>query len=491
MIKLVDVAFVILVFFILNILVIVKFQKRQDSFEEYSVGSRSFGWLLYSFSFLGYWYTGTLYLSGFSLSASRGVFAQYLTVYSVASLAVLYFMAKPVWVWGKKYNLVTQADFIGLRYGSKLFKTIFSVITFSFWFPWIIIEIKTVGHIASLATYSRLDANAGMIIVCLFVIVYTFYGGVRASANASIIQATAFIGLDVILSGALIWKLFGGAAEIFPLVEAAKPSLLVLDAGEGGGYWASILLTGTLGAFAYPDMFKQLYTADSPRTIRKIVFLVPVVSLLGTLSLLLGLGGSLMPGFPVQDEYSLFWFADIYGGPILLSLYAIIPLSASMSTFSAVINTSAVMVCKDFIGTVKKGLSSRDMLRYAKGLTIIIGILSLYIATIRVDNLMNIALIMFDLIVQAIIPLFVGLYWKKSNLPGAFGGMAAGIAIALIGNFYPQTFLWAEGWSPGMVGLAVNLAIHVICGLAFGRQSHVDELFDAVNEYGDPRFRIG
>jgi hypothetical protein len=29
-----------------------------------------------------------------------------------------------------------------------------------------------------------------------------------------------------------------------------------------------------------------------------------------------------------------------------------------------------------------------------------------------------------------------------------------------------------------MVGLMVNLAIHIACGIVWGKQRHVDELFD-------------
>ncbi|MBR0597305.1 sodium:solute symporter family protein [Sinanaerobacter chloroacetimidivorans] len=490
MIKPAGVALIILLFFAFNIFFIIKFHRKQDSFEEYSVGNRSFGWLLYSFSFLGYWYAGALYISGFSLSANKGILSQYLTVYAVASLVILYFMAKPVWVWGKNYNLVTQADFIGLRYGNKLFKTIFSFLTLIFWFPWIIIEMKTIGYIVALTTYSYINSNAGMIIVCLFVIVYTFYGGVRASAIGSMIQSFAFIGLGSLVTGYLIWKIFGGLYTIFPMVESAKPYLLTLDWRDNGHHWASIIITGTLGGFAFPDMFKQLYTADSPRTIKKIVFIAPVVAIMIRFSLFtLGLGCFLISGFPLKSNFSLFWLADSFGGPILLGLFAVISLSASMSTFSAIISTSAIMVCKDWLGAAFRGLSPQSMLKLAKGLTIVIGIISLYIATIQIDNLLNIAVIMFDLIVQAIIPLFIGQYWRKSNLYGAFGGMTVGIVITLMGNFYPQAFQWTGGWSPGIIGLVVNLFIHIACGFVFGKQKHVDEMFDTVKFYKDPHLR--
>ena len=72
---------------------------------------------------------------------------------------------------------------------------------------------------------------------------------------------------------------------------------------------------------------------------------------------------------------------------------------------------------------------------------------------------------------------------------GAFGGMTVGIVITLTGNFYPQAFQWTGGWSPGIIGLIVNLLIHIACGFIFGKQKHVDEMFDLVKRYKDPHLR--
>ena len=469
----------ILVFLVINMAVIVRFHKHPDSFEAYSVGNRSFGFGLYSLTYVGYWYVGTGYIGWFSTSAQIGVFAQYLLIYSVASLVIFYFMAKPVWLWGKIFQLETQADIIELRYKNILFKRFFSILTFFFWFPWIILEMKTVGYTISVATGDAIDFNLGMVIVCLYVIIYTFYGGARGSAIGSTVQVICFAGLGAVIIGFLIWKAYGGIADLFETVNEQKPELLVLQKGYDGLYWASVVITSTLGAFCLPGVFRLFYLAESYRTIRKTACLVPFIVVPNfLLLLLLALGGKTLPGFPDIPEQSFFWIAKTFGGNLVLGLAAVVALAASMSTVSAVINSSAVIISKDWIGGIFKKASREEMLRYAKGATIAAGILSLYIASIDIPNLLSIALLMYDFIVQAIVPLFIGLYWKKSNIAGAGAGMVAGILIAVLGNIFPETVAWAGGWSPGMVGLMVNLAIHIACGIVWGKQRHVDELFD-------------
>ena len=99
---------VLLVFIAVNIAVIVLFHKRQETLEEYSVGSRSFGWILVSFAFMGGFYGGSIYTDWFSESARIGIFAQYTLIYYAGSHLILLFMIKPVWTWGKVYGLQTQ-----------------------------------------------------------------------------------------------------------------------------------------------------------------------------------------------------------------------------------------------------------------------------------------------------------------------------------------------------------------------------------------------
>jgi solute:Na+ symporter, SSS family len=467
-----------IVFLVINMIIIFRLHKHPDSFEAYSVGNRSFGFILYTFTYAGYWYVGSVYISWFSTAARVGVFAQYLLIYSIASLVIFYFMAKPVWTWGKIYQLETQADIIELRYKNTLFKHAFSIMTFFFWFPWIILEMKTIGYTISVTTGNVIDYNLGMVIVCLYVIIYTFYGGARGSSIGSAVQAICFAGIGIIIIGFLIWRTYGSIFSLFDIVEKQNPELLVLQEGYKGLYWSSVVITSTLGAFCLPGVFRLFYLAESYRTIRKTACFAPIIVIPNfLLLLLLALGGTTLPGFPDISEVSLFWIAKTYGGNLILGLVAVVALAASMSTVSAVINSSAVIISKDWIGGIFGRSSREEMLKYAKGATIAAGILSLYIASIDIPNLLFIALLMYDFIVQAFVPLFVGLYWKKSNLIGASAGMIAGIIIAMLGNIVPASILWAGGWSAGMIGLMVNLMIHIFCGLVWGKQEHVEDLF--------------
>ncbi|MDR0519259.1 MAG: hypothetical protein LBG82_04320 [Clostridiales Family XIII bacterium] len=196
----------IVAFFAVNAIIIKLLGKKQDSLEEYGVGGRSFGWLLNAFAYIGGWYTGTTYTGWFSNSSTIGVFAQYVLIYSITSLFIMFFMARPVWVLGKVYGLETQGDLIELRYGSRVFKFVFAVLTFLFWSPWLILEIKSIGYVVQAATYQSIGFNIGLIVVSVFVIGYCFLGGSRASAVGGLVQGITFTIVGVIAVYWLIVK---------------------------------------------------------------------------------------------------------------------------------------------------------------------------------------------------------------------------------------------------------------------------------------------
>lgn len=456
----------ILAYFVINAIIIKVMGRKQENLEDYAVGNRSFGWLLNSFSYIGGWYCGTTYTGWFSNAATIGVFAQYVIIYSITSLVIMFLMAKPVWRLGKIYGLETQGDLIELRYGSKKFKWIFSLLTMLFWAPWLIIEIKTIGYVVQAATYYSIGFNIGMIFVSLFVIAYSFLGGARASAVGGLVQGITFTIVGVIAIYWLLVQAYGGIGEEFNLVETVKPELLTLQEGLNGKYWFGMLLTCTLAGYILPGIFVSIYRADSSRAVKKSVLIAPTAGILiGASILVCGLGAATFPDFPEDPQAGAFWLGGEFGGPVMVGLIGILALAASMSTISAVINCMSVLISKDLIQTVNPKIGRDKLFKYARIFTIAAGIIAIIIAMCDIPNLMFIALMMYDCSIQAFPAIFIGLWWKRANLPGVFIGFCIGSFFSIMGNLAPATIAWAGGWSGGMIGFFFNMIAVVICGL--------------------------
>jgi len=476
---------ILIAFYLLNLAAIRIGHKPQDSVSEYSVGGRSMGWLLVCFSYMGGWYVGATYTGWFAFSADLGLFAQYLIVYSTAGLVIMFAMAKPVWTWGKEFNLETQADVIKLRYGSNNFATVYAVIIGLIGATWLVVEMVTLGLIVSAATNDVVSFDMGVMVLGGAVILYSLIGGARASSVAALVQGLTFTVVGTATFYYLIVKAYGGPIPLMELVEKNQPDLLILNPDKGlNMMWVSAILTGTFGAFCWPNIFSRMFMTSSPRETKKAVLVAPIAALaIAIVILWLALGGRMIPGFPEDAQTGIFWMANEFGGPIALGLVAVFASSAAVSTISSSCNGIAVLFAKNFFGNVMT--SEQSVLTTAKATTLVLGVVAIGIATIDLPQLITIALAMYDCIVQAIVPLLFGMYWKKGNLIGAALGLLVGSVIAIGSLLFPGLISWTGGISGGLVGLAANAIVYVICGFVFGKQSGTDEIFDVLKQYDD------
>lgn len=476
-------------FLVGNAIVIRKFHISQDSVEQYAVGGRNLGWILVCFSYVGAWYVGAIYTGWFANAADIGIFALYLGIYSIGGMITMYFMATNVWIWGKVYSLASITDFIRLRYQSKVFTKFFSVVVVCVNFFWLVVEMITIGYCFQIATNSVVDFRIGTVIASAFVIAYSYLGGARATAIGNLVQGVTFAVVGTIVFFIIIWKTYGGLVPLFEMVEANLPEHLTLKGNEG--LWMSSILTGILGAYCWPQIFNRMFMSKGPSDSKKAVFVAPFLVVLVTCGILWsGLGGNLLPGFPEDHQQGLFWMANMYVGPVVLAFVAIFAISACMSTISAVSHSAGVMLGTEF--ATKKSHSPIRKMKNQQVATLVVGVVAIIIATLNFPNLNNVALAMYEFIIQAFIPLFMGIIWKRGNIFGAFAGMVAGVIVALIGFFVgADAFTWAGGFSAGCVGLFVNFIVYIVCAYVKGEPAHVKGMWDSLSVYDEDGEYVG
>lgn len=479
---------IILAFFVLNAAIIKKFHTFQGDAEQYSVGNRNLGWVLVCFAFLGAWYVGALYIGWVATSADLGLFAQYLGIYSIGGLIVMYVIATNVWIWGKVYGLESITDFIKLRYKSNLFGRFFAIVVVLVNFFWVVLEMVTIGYCFQVATNSIISFKVGLILASAFVVFYSHRGGAKATAIGSVVQGLTFGIIGTITFYILIRLTYGGIIPLFDMLEANKPELLSLSSYRG--LWMSSIITGVLGAYCWPQIFNRLYMTKGPRESKKAVFVVPFIVITAMLGILLpALGGTLLTGFPQDHQLGLFWIANTYGGPVCLALVAIFALAAGMSNTAAVTHACGVMI-GELITT--KNHDSDKKLKNLKNSTLVVGIVAIIVSTFNLPQLTFVALAMYEFIIQAFVPLFFGIMWKRGNIQGAFLGMTTGVLIALVGFFGgAELFTWAGGFSAGCVGLMANFIVYFTCAMIFGKQDHVDEMWLGLQLYDERGKYVG
>ena len=478
---------IIIAYFILNGVAIKLGSKKQTDLENYAVGNRSFGFALNAFSYLGAWYVGAMYVGWVANSATIGVFAQYILIYSVGAMIFMYYMARPAWIWGKEYGFETEGDYIKKRYNSNKFGFVIMLIIFVFYVPWLAVEMQAIGYIISAATYYQFGFNTIIIVSCGFVLIYTFLGGARASAVGGLVQGLTIGIIGLFFVGWLIWNAYGSIGNVYDIAEKFSPQLLEIRS-QGSTYWASIIITSTLGGFALPGIFVRLYMTDSPRTTKKAVLISPILGIImGFLVMALALPALTLDGFPEDPQQGAFWLAEKFGGPVGLGLLGILGAAASASSISVFLNVFGVMLSKDLVGTIRPHMTKESLFKVARIGTIILGVGCMIGSMFEIPNLMFIVIAIYDCCVQIFPMVFFGLYWRRANIQGAAIGFAIGSLFALSGNFFPETVAWAGGWTGGAIGLALNILAVIICGYVFKKPDYVDDMFDMLKTYKEPK----
>ena len=122
-------------FMALIVVILYATKRSSGTFTDYAVGGRSFSAWFIAMSYTNSWWPGATYTAFFGLSAGAGVLGLYALAYSLLGVTAMYLMAERAWVWGKRFDLRTQCDMLGMRFDSKAVRVIASLIGIICLFP--------------------------------------------------------------------------------------------------------------------------------------------------------------------------------------------------------------------------------------------------------------------------------------------------------------------------------------------------------------------
>ena len=457
---------------------------QEKSIEEFAVGNRNFGWIIVLFVMMGLLITASTFASWFSWGVFEGLIAQYVLVYGIIGFLFSYVFAKKIWIWGRKFQLLTQPDYIQLRYRCRPLTYIFGAAAILIEAPWVVMEFAAMGILMSALTYGAISEKLGLLIIGVLVVSYILYSGMKAIAITELIQG--IVSSVVIAFGLffVVYKLFGGFGPLYQAVASVAPENLTLsyNGTYTYQYWSSIIITGSLGIMGWASFFSRIYTSKSILDIKKVSFLSALLALVFTgVLLIISLGCVVFPDVVegAMSEMAFFVMADKAFGPLFLGFCGIVVVAAGMSMVSVIMNSHGIIISENFIKPFRKNLTSADRVTIARWSLLIYSIIAIGIALLNLPKLYSIAIIAYEGISQIVPMLIFSLYWRRSNKYGALLGFVVGLAIAIsYGIFGSGAF-----WTGGVYGLVVNVIIHFACGYIFPKDAHVDELFEIIDKY--------
>lgn len=450
---------------------------RDRNFTEYAVGGRSFGANYQAMSFLNTWYPGAMFTAFGGMAASAGVISFYVLSYSLLTVVLMYLMARPVWVWGKAFDLRTQPDLLALRFNSRHIKTIAAIIGIVSGIPWLVLGMQALGTLFQHMSLGVLTFPEAVLLGVAVIALRQFWTvrmGMRGVVISDFAQGiVAYIIGSAVLIGLIVWMIVAQGIS-FNSLDRRMFAIPSLGSKEGPLYLFSLILTGAIGGWCWPYIFVRLFTADGVNSLKKSAAIAVPLSLIFAVSLLVfGMLGSQVPGVAAHPNDVWFIVSNAAGGLWLLGLAGVIVLAASMGHTDGNIQATGAQIANDLVGNYWE-LNQRQLIVIAKLGMLGLTILSSWLACLELPALFQLAVLAYQGIIQLAVPQFLGIFWQRGNTYGAVGGMVAGFAVAVTLELaYPGYLPWAYGLTSGAVGLIVNLAIYF--GAAyFIRQTEAD-----------------
>jgi SSS family solute:Na+ symporter len=432
--------------------------------QEYIVGGRGFGTVFLWVLLAGEIYTSFTFLGAAGWTYTFGAPAFYIMAYGTCGYIFYYFIFPWMWRMGKEHDLLTLADLVRVRYGSRVLATIVAVVGVAALIPYITLQLSALQIFLQVAGGGAIDPVAGAVIAYLMIVAFVYATGLRGTAWASIIKDALVIGALIFVGIAVPMQFFGSPATLFDQLLRAHPERLTLGTPTApkGTLWyvSTVLLTG-LGFFAGPQSAGAIFSAKSENTLRRNAIFLPVYQLIMLLIFFAGFSALLVvPGLkgPAADQ-SFLVLVSRYYPPWVLGFITAAGVLCALVPSTALLLSSGSLIAKNILGDLFNiGLDERSRVLTTRLTVLAVGLLALGLWLAYRTTLVNLLLLTYNGISQFMPALFFGAYWKRASAVGIGSGVVVGVVIALV---LAVRGIAPFGLNAGFVGLAANIVTAV------------------------------
>ena len=367
-----------------------------------------------------------------------------------------YWILAPVY---RRSERTTVAEIIEDRYGTNhgLIYAFFSICFFIFSMG---AMLQGAGKVISVASNNMISSNGVVVVMTLAFLLYSYFGGMVASAHTNFIQAILIIVLSMLLIpfGLIETGGFRGMRTVLP-----EDFFRVFSDSSGLDTFtiAMLALNGMVGITAQPHMVSMCATGNTERAGRigqTFGSLVKRLCSIGwALTGLIVAALAITRGISFEDPEQAFGYASrelLLPGLTGLMMSAIV--AANMSTCSNfMVNTGALFTHNLYFRYINTGASDQMLLRIGRVSGLLLALLGVVFA-LTIKNVLH-AFLFIETIAAFMGIIFLGgIIWKRAN---RYGAMAA--LILSFGSYYLINYLQFDyltlvyNWTAGPFGWAM------------------------------------
>ena len=318
------------------------------------------------------------------------------------------------------------------RYGDAMYAFVLLVSVF---YMFVFVAAELTGIALALSLVAGVPQWQTAVLVGGFVLVYTGYGGLRASLLTDSIQALVVLPLMVVAFAGAVFVL-GGTGAVYDGIVAADPALLDPTAAAGLRFGVALALAILGAELINQTWWQRIYAGEDDEAIRRGFRTATVAN--GLIVFLAALFGVVAVGnAPVEDPSVAFFtlLGSAFPEWVVLAV-VLLALLLVMSSVDTLFNALASIVTAD-LPRLLDDPDDRTLAIGARALTVVVAVAAIYVS-LRARSVLELFLFA-DLLGAAVaFPLVYGLYSGSITGRGALVSSVAGLGVGAA--YFPFPF---------------------------------------------------
>jgi Na+/proline symporter len=394
---------------------------------------------------------------------------------SLCLILVGLFFAKPLY----RLNLLTIGDYYRLRFGRtvELLTTVCIVISY---LGWVAAQIKALGLVFYVLSDGGVSQEMGMWIGSASVLIYTLFGGMWSVAITDFIQMIVIV-IGLLYIGWDVGNAAGGVGTVITHAsEAGKFKFFPGFELDAIVMFIGTLITMMLGSIPQQDVFQRVQSSKNEFTAMwasvlggSLYFLFAFIPMFLAYCAIL-IAPELVARYIDTDSQLILPKLVLEKAPLFAQIMFFgALLSAIKSCASATLLAPSVTFSENLLRpillTFRPQLSDKQFLRWMQAVVLVFTVV---VTLIAVNSKLSIYSLVENAykvtLVAAVVPLALGVYWKRASTQGAIISMVLGLFTwitleVLAGGENPPA--WTAVWLPHFVGFLVSLCSFVTFSL--------------------------
>ena len=454
-----------------------------NTLSQWGLAGRNLGFYLSWFLLGADVFTAYTFVAIPSLAYASGAIAFYAVPYVAIVFGIAMLTMPRLWQVARNKGYVTSSDFIKGMFNSRFLSIVLALTAVAATLPYIALQIAGMQSVLTIMLYGATNvqvvSDVALTISFIILAAFTFTSGLRGVTLGSIFKDILIFTTVIVVIVAVLAS-YGGFTNAFAAVSAAKGALSVnwstLPTASVPSFF-TLFVGSAFALYLYPHITNGSLAANSKKSLRRSLALLPIYSIglgllalfgiliyavPGALSIVKTTGNGLLTVPAMIVTVLPGWLAGI----CLLGIFVGGMVPAALMAIAAA-NLLSRNVVKEFVP-----LKAKTEATLAKWFSVVIKFIALgFVFIAPLTYAVQLQLLGGIIILQLLPAVFLGLYlkwldWKALSLGWAVG-LISGIWLVILAN--PSGTLTASAYHTGLglvyigvLSVVLNIFIAVV-----------------------------